>query len=341
MPDVTFVAAELNEPVPRFVSAVAASRDVRASLVCEDPPERVPEPVRAGLSEVVQVSSAADTGLLSRAVEELHRRGQEVSLLLTASEALELPVAVLRDRLGLRGMGPHAAANFLERERAADVLRGRDMPVSDPGAEGGEGRGLVGFLLDGALVWSAVYEQLPVPPELKAAPPGVERIVVLPDAARDDPAAGAMRELAGEALRALGLRTGMCRLDFRLGADGAASVSRVDAWPPEPWSMELVAWARDLDLHRAWADVMVHGEFTPPAGGWAAGAISFRGAGAELEKLSDAEDPAVETKTLRLEESAGESPGSGESVLLVRHPDTGVVRDVLWKILGRYGSVDA
>ena len=81
-------------------------------------------------------------------------------------------------------------------------------------------------------------------------------------------------------MRALGLSTGLTHMEWFRRPDGSVAVSEVGARPPGAQITSMLCYAHDFDLYRAWAQLMVHGTFEPPARQWSAGTVYLRGQGA-------------------------------------------------------------
>jgi len=400
MPDVTFVAPFFAETTLRFVAAVGGLEGVRLSLVSQDPVSRAPDRVRARLAHFVRVSDALDPGVLAGAVARLRERGQGVDRILGTLEELQVPLGVLRDELGLPGMGAEVARNFRDKARMKEVLRAHGLPcarhalarsgdeargfaresgfpliVKPPAGSGARGtfrlegeddleallarispsegspalleEFVVGdehsfdsVVVGGELVWHSINHYFPDALTVLKEP-WIQWCVLLPREV-DDPRYAGIRRVAGRALRALGMETGMSHMEWFLRPDGSVAISEVGARPPGARFVNLISWAHDFDLFRAWAELAVHGRFEPRARPYAAGAAYLRGQGRGrvagvrgLEEVADELGPLV--VEARLPEPGRPSSGTyeGEGYIIVRHPETEVVREALRKIVTR------
>lgn len=130
MTDVTFVAPFFAETTLRFIAAVARLDGVRASVISQDPADRIPEAIRGRLADHVQVADGLDAGQIAEAVSTLRARGQAVDRLLGTFEELQVPLGQVRDHLGLPGMSAAVAEHFRDKSRMKDVLRAHDLPCA-------------------------------------------------------------------------------------------------------------------------------------------------------------------------------------------------------------------
>jgi hypothetical protein len=142
--------------------------------------------------------------------------------------------------------------------------------------------------------------------------------------------------VAPDALRALGLRTGLTHMEWFRRPDGSVAVSEVGARPPGAQITSMLCYAHDFDLYRAWAQLMVDSSFDPPARQWAAGTVYLRGQGAGQVKAVhglDALPPAVLDQVVdsQLPRPGQPSSGSytGDGWITVRDRDTAAVTDAL------------
>ncbi len=194
--------------------------------------------------------------------------------------------------------------------------------------------------LDGRVVWHSINHYFPSALEVLRAP-WIQWCVLLPREV-DDPRYDGIRAVAGEALRVLGMHTGMSHMEWFRRPDGSVAISEVGARPPGARFVNLISWAHDVDLFRAWADTVVHGRFTPRPRPYAAGAAYLRGQGeGRVRAVRGLEDVARELGPLvveaRMPELGQAASGTyeGEGYVIVRHPETDVVKDALWKIITR------
>jgi len=103
---------------------------VRLGVVSTDPQERAPEAVRGAIAAHWRVDDVLDPGQLAWAVESLADRLGRPDRLFGAYEQLQVPLAEVRERLGIAGLPSEAARNFRDKARMKDVLRAAGVPVA-------------------------------------------------------------------------------------------------------------------------------------------------------------------------------------------------------------------
>ncbi len=130
MPHVVFIAPHFLANTLRYVSAFAKLEAVTLSVISRDPPEQIPQALRPRIAAHFRVGSFLDSAQLTRAVAAISRSVGPVDRLAGMLEELQLPMAEVRDALGLEGLGAATARNFRDKDRMKQVLRAHDVPVA-------------------------------------------------------------------------------------------------------------------------------------------------------------------------------------------------------------------
>ncbi|MBK8266620.1 MAG: ATP-grasp domain-containing protein [Nannocystis sp.] len=131
MQRVIFVAPYFMDATVRFVRAVAGLDNTRVALISVDPLTRLPPGIKARLAAHVQVADALDPAQIERAVRGAATRlDGQVDLLLGTLEQLQIPLAIVRDRLGIAGLGERSARNFRDKGQMKDVLLAAGLPCA-------------------------------------------------------------------------------------------------------------------------------------------------------------------------------------------------------------------
>lgn len=127
---VAFVAPYLLPATTRFVLAAARVPDVRLGLVTTEPAARLSPELREAVSAHHQVADALDPGQVADAVRALGAQLGPVERLLGALEQLQVPLAQVRDALGIPGMDEHTARNVRDKSRMKEALRAAGVPCA-------------------------------------------------------------------------------------------------------------------------------------------------------------------------------------------------------------------
>jgi len=130
MPHVVFIAPRFLENTNRYVAAFAALDGVTLSVVSEDPEARIPAALRPRIAAHYGVRHALGAADLTAAVRAIGKRVGRVDRITGALEQLQMPLAEVRDALGIEGMSAAVARNFRDKDRMKEVLRARGVPVA-------------------------------------------------------------------------------------------------------------------------------------------------------------------------------------------------------------------
>ena len=240
------------------------------------------------------------------------------------------------------GAGAQATYRLDEPTALQEWLRA--MPPS-PHAPGlleeflvGEEHSFDSVTINGQTVWASIADYLPPPLEVLRNP-WMQWVVMLP---RDisGPEYDGIREAGPAALRALGVRDALTHMEWFRRADGSVAVSEIAARPPGAQLTSMHGYAHDMDLYRAWAELVVLGRFEPRERRYAAGTAYLRGMGKGrvravhgVEKLQrELGDLVVEARLPQPGQPASSSY-EGEGYVIVRDPDTAVVREAMHRIV--------
>jgi biotin carboxylase len=187
-------------------------------------------------------------------------------------------------------------------------------------------------------VFSSISDYSPTPLEVLRQP-WIQWTVVLPRE-QNGPGYERIWEVGPAALRALGVRDAVTHMEWFRRPDGSIAVSEVAARPPGAQITSMLGYVHDVDFYRVWAELVTLGTFDPPERRYAAGTAYLRGQGRgrvravhgvdELQR--EIGDLVVEARLPEVGQQASSSY-EGEGYVIVRHPDTEVVRDAVHRII--------
>jgi hypothetical protein len=127
---VIFVAPFFMETTLRFVAGAAGLPGVHLSLISQDRVEKLPSGLRSALSAHWRVENALDPEDLLLAARALQAKLGPAVRLIGALEQLQVPLARVREALGINGLDVAAALNFRDKARMKDVLRQAGVPCA-------------------------------------------------------------------------------------------------------------------------------------------------------------------------------------------------------------------
>ncbi len=196
----------------------------------------------------------------------------------------------------------------------------------------GEEHSFDAFVKDGRVVFYSVSDYHPTPLTVMQNP-WMQWVVVLP---REHEAAD-IADAGARALEVLGLRDGMCHLEWFRRADGSLVISEVGARPPGAQFPTLISRSHDKDCIDAWAKLVLLDVFEPfPERRYASGAAYLRGQGegrvrnvTGLDIVERELGELITDKRLPQWNQEKSKSYEGEGFVVVRHPETSVVREAL------------
>ena len=125
-----FVAPYLLDTTTRFVEAAASLPDTRLALITAESEDRLPPGLRGRLAGHWRIDDPLDAGQIAWAAEGLGGQLGPVQRLLAVLEQLQVPVALVREHLGIPGMDPVAARNFRDKDQMKTVLEAAGVPCA-------------------------------------------------------------------------------------------------------------------------------------------------------------------------------------------------------------------
>lgn len=125
-----FVAPFLLEATRTFVLAAARLPGVRLAVITTTPVDHLDPELRSALAGHWQVGDGLDPQQLVDAVRGLSAQIGPVERLVGILEQLQVPLAQVRDALGIPGMDEESARNVRDKARMKTVLRAAGVPCA-------------------------------------------------------------------------------------------------------------------------------------------------------------------------------------------------------------------
>ena len=125
-----FVAPYLLDTTTRFVEAAASLPDVQLALITAEPEVRLSPGLRRRLAGHWRIDDALDPGQIAAAARGLEQYLGPVQRLLAVLEQLQVPLAQVREHLGVPGMDPLTARNFRDKAQMKTVLQAAGVPCA-------------------------------------------------------------------------------------------------------------------------------------------------------------------------------------------------------------------
>jgi biotin carboxylase len=130
MKRVVFVAPFAMATTLRFIRAVASLPDVKLALITQDPAEKLPEDLRAAAVAHWRVVDGLDAARIEEGVRAVGKAMGGVDCLVGTLEQLQVQLAQVRAKLGLKGLTVDAAENFRDKARMKTALRNAGLPCA-------------------------------------------------------------------------------------------------------------------------------------------------------------------------------------------------------------------
>jgi hypothetical protein len=194
------------------------------------------------------------------------------------------------------------------------------------------------FSINGKPVFHSLTHYYPTPLEAMREP-WIQWQVVLPREV-ESPGFDDIKAADFKTLDTLGMVTGMSHLEWFRRQDGSIAISEVAARPPGAQITTLISRANDFDCVAEWGRMMIFDEFKVPERKYAVGAAFLRGMGeGRVQQVLGLEQINAEighlicdAKTPKHGQEKSKSY-EGEGYIIVRHPETEVVKDALSRIV--------
>ena len=125
-----FVAPYLLEATARFVAAAADLPGVRLGLITCEPVDRIPPDLRHRVDGHWRIDDALDPRQVAAGVVGLSKQMGRVERLVGALEQLQVPLAHVREGLGIPGMDVRTAINVRDKSQMKRVLQDAGIPCA-------------------------------------------------------------------------------------------------------------------------------------------------------------------------------------------------------------------
>ncbi len=127
---VIFVAPFFLPTTLRFIAGAARLPGIDLSLISQDAAENLPSTLRSALAAHWRVDDALDPDQLLKAARALTQTLGAPTRIIGSLEQLQVPLAQLRDKLGIEGLDTESALNFRDKSQMKDVLNAAGLPCA-------------------------------------------------------------------------------------------------------------------------------------------------------------------------------------------------------------------
>ncbi len=209
---------------------------------------------------------------------------------------------------------------------AEEFLRGREYSFET-------------LTLGGKVRFVSATRYFPTPLEVMETP-WIQWAVVLPRRI-DTPEFDGVQELGIRTVEALGLETGMTHMEWFRRDDGTLAIGEIAARPPGAQIVLANGFAHDVDMYRTWARLVVDDAIDGPFDRkYAVGTAFLRGIGrgrvvnvTGVEEANKKVGHLVVRSSLPTRGTPRADSYEGDGYVVVRHPDTEVVKEAVSTII--------
>ena len=127
---VLFVSPFFKSDTPYFIEAMADIPGVRLGIISQDSIDDLQPHIRHKLAATWRVTDILSAEQIEWAARELQKRMGKAERLLAINEQIQVPVAQVRERLGIPGMGPEVVQRFRNKSLMKDCFRQAGIPCA-------------------------------------------------------------------------------------------------------------------------------------------------------------------------------------------------------------------
>jgi formate-dependent phosphoribosylglycinamide formyltransferase (GAR transformylase) len=225
-------------------------------------------------------------------------------------------------RAALEAVNPRDAQPSL----AEEMIRGREHSLET-------------ITVAGEVRLSSITTYHPTPLEVVESP-WIQWVIIAPRHV-DTPEFNEAHALGARTVKALGLDSGMTHMEWFRREDGSLAIGEIAARPPGANIARMTGLAYDTSMYRAWARAVVDDAFDGPwERKYATGVAFLRGMGQGrvlgvdgVKRAHEAIGPLVVESQLPAIGAPKSDSYEGDGYIIVRHPDTEVVKRAMQTVI--------
>ncbi|MBA3462764.1 MAG: ATP-grasp domain-containing protein [Deltaproteobacteria bacterium] len=130
MPHIVFIATHFVGNTNRYVKAFTELDGITFSVISSDPSSSIPPSMRPKIAAHYRIENCLDSVQLIEATRAIASSIGRVDRLVGFLEELQVPMAEVRDALGIEGLTTEIARRFRDKDRMKEVLRAANVPVA-------------------------------------------------------------------------------------------------------------------------------------------------------------------------------------------------------------------
>lgn len=131
MPFVIFAAPYFTANALRFIESLARLPDMKLGVLSQEPFDKFPRRLLGGIAGYLTLGDGMDAAELKQGALKLQGYVKEpISKIFGAVEQIQVPMAQVREELGISGMGVEASMNFRDKARMKSILQQKGLPCA-------------------------------------------------------------------------------------------------------------------------------------------------------------------------------------------------------------------
>jgi hypothetical protein len=130
MPHIVFVATHFVGNTNRYLKAFTDLPGITFSVISSDPSSAIPPSMRPKIAAHYRIENCLDATQLTTATRAIASSIGRVDRLAGFLEELQVPMAEVRDALGIEGLTTEIGRRFRDKDRMKEVLRAANVPVA-------------------------------------------------------------------------------------------------------------------------------------------------------------------------------------------------------------------
>lgn len=127
---VVYVCPNFTANAVKFIDVLSGLAGTRFALIAQEPSVLLPPDIQTRVAGFRQIPDVFDADALTAAALAIGANLGPIHRLIGVVEALQVPLATTRERLGVAGMSVEAALNFRDKQRMKDLFRQAGLPCA-------------------------------------------------------------------------------------------------------------------------------------------------------------------------------------------------------------------
>lgn len=130
MPFIIYACPNYTVNAVKFIDVLSNMRDARFGLISQEPLTLLSPEIRARITGFRQIPDVFNADALTEAAASLQHEYGPIHRLIAAVEPIQVPLALVRERLGVEGMNVETALNFRDKDRMKRLFRAAGLPCA-------------------------------------------------------------------------------------------------------------------------------------------------------------------------------------------------------------------